>query len=151
ALAYPLVVMCMAFFTVLVLASYVLPQFKPLFEELDAELPLPTRMMLFFARFFTDLWYVTALFFLLFVAWVLFLKMHPKGRELWQRSSLKVPIFGGIIEYAILERFCSVLSTMLQAGVAVPDAIATTTEAVSNIVYREQLEIARQQMLEGSG
>jgi type IV pilus assembly protein PilC len=40
---------------------------------------------------------------------------------------------------------------MLQAGVAVPSAMETTTEAVSNIVYREQLDIARQQMLEGSG
>ena len=40
---------------------------------------------------------------------------------------------------------------MLQAGVAVPSAMQTTTEAVSNIVYREQLEIARQQMLEGAG
>ena len=60
ALAYPGVVMMMSFFTVLVLAGYVLPQFKPLFEELGAELPLPTRMMLFFARFFGDLWYITA-------------------------------------------------------------------------------------------
>ncbi len=41
ALAYPLVVMSMSMVTVLVLAGYVLPQFKPLFEELDAELPLP--------------------------------------------------------------------------------------------------------------
>ena len=40
---------------------------------------------------------------------------------------------------------------MLQAGVAIPSAMQTTTEAVSNIVYREQLDIARQQMLEGSG
>ena len=56
-----------------------------------------------------------------------------------------------IIEYSILERFCSVMSTMLQAGVAVPAAMETTIEAVSNVVYREQLEIARQQMLEGAG
>ena len=40
---------------------------------------------------------------------------------------------------------------MLQAGVAIPSAMQTTTEAVSNIVYREQLDIARQQMLEGAG
>ena len=51
----------------LVLAGYVLPQFKPLFEELDAELPLPTRMMLFVARFFSDLWYITAAFFLVLI------------------------------------------------------------------------------------
>ncbi len=60
ALSYPMVVMVMAFGTVLLLAGYVLPQFKPLFEELDADLPLPTRMMLFFSRFFTDLWFITA-------------------------------------------------------------------------------------------
>ncbi len=151
ALAYPLVVMVLALFTVMVLAGYVLPQFKPLFEELDAELPLPTRMMLFVARFFTDLWYVTAIFFLIFFATVAFLVMHPTGKELWQRMSLKIPIIGGIIEFAILERFCSVLHTMLKAGVAIPSAMETTIEAVSNVVYREQLDIARQQMLEGSG
>jgi type IV pilus assembly protein PilC len=151
ALAYPLVVMVLAMFTVMVLAGYVLPQFKPLFEELDAELPLPTRMMLFVARFFTDLWYITAIAFLLFIAMVLFLTVHPSGKEIWQRLSLKIPIIGGIIEYAILERFCSVLHTMLRAGVAIPSAMETTIEAVSNVVYREQLDIARQQMLEGSG
>lgn len=151
ALSYPLVVMVLSMFTVMVLAGYVLPQFKPLFEELDAELPLPTRMMLFVARFFGDLWYLTAIGILLTVGTLMFLSMHPTGREIWQRFSLKIPVVGGIIEYAILERFCSVLHTMLKAGVAVPAAMETTTEAVSNIVYREQLDIARQQMLEGSG
>ncbi len=151
ALAYPLVVMVLALFTVMILAGYVLPQFKPLFEELGAELPLPTRMMLFVARFFTDLWYITAIGFLLFFATVAFLTMHPTGKEVMQRMSLKIPIIGGIVEYAILERFCSVLHTMLKAGVAVPAAMQTTIEAVANIVYREQLDIARQQMLEGAG
>ncbi len=151
ALAYPMVVMVLALLTVMVLAGYVLPQFKPLFEELNAELPLPTRMMLFVSRFFTDLWYITAITFLLVFATLGFLTMHPTGKEMWQRLSLKIPIIGGIVEYAILERFCSVLHTMLKAGVAVPSAMATTIEAVSNIVYREQLDIARQQMLEGAG
>jgi type IV pilus assembly protein PilC len=151
ALAYPMVVMSMSLVTVVILAGYVLPQFKPLFEDLDAELPLPTRMMLFIARFFTDLWYITAIALLLFFAMVAFFAMHPTGKELWQRLSLKIPVIGGIIEYAILERFCAVLGTMLVAGVAVPSAMETTTEAVANIVYREQLDIARQQMLEGSG
>ena len=151
ALAYPVVVMVLALVTVMILAGYVLPQFKPLFEELDAELPLPTRMMLFVARFFTDLWYITAIGMLLFISVILFLTIHPTGKELWQRMSLKIPVIGGIIEYAILERFCSVLHTMLRAGVSVPTAMETTIEAVSNVVYREQLDIARQQMLEGSG
>lgn len=151
ALAYPLVVMSLAVVTVMILAGYVLPQFKPLFEELGADLPLSTRSMLFVSRFFTDLWYITAIGTLLFFAFVAFLAFHPTGKEIWQRASLKIPMLGGIIEFAILERFCAVLHTMLQAGVAVPAAMQTTTEAVANVVYREQLDIARQQMLEGSG
>ncbi len=151
ALAYPGVVMMMSFFTVLVLAGYVLPQFKPLFEELGAELPLPTRMMLFFARFFGDLWYITAAFFLVMIAINAFLFIHPTGKEMKDRLMLKIPVIKGIVEYALLERFCRILGTMLRSGVAIPSAMETTTEATANIVYREQLEIARQQMLEGSG
>ncbi len=151
ALSYPLVVMVMAFGTVLVLAGYVLPQFKPLFEELGAELPLPTRMMLFFSRFFTDLWFVTAGFFLAIIAGVLFLVKTERGRLIKDRLVLKIPIIKGIVDYAILERFCRILGAMVSAGVPLPDGLKTTTESTSNSVYKERLETARAQMLEGKG
>ena len=151
ALAYPGVVMIMAFVTVLILAGYVLPQFKPLFEELNADLPLPTRMMLFVSRFFTDLWYVTAIALLATAGAFFYLFTTPSGKDLKDRLVLKLPIISGIVEYAILERFCRILGTMLRAGVSVPGAMQTTTEATSNIVFKEQLEGARTQMLEGSG
>ncbi len=151
ALSYPMVVMVLAFITVLILAGYVLPQFKPLFEELDAELPLPTRMMLFVSRFFGDLWFITAACIILFVATFAFLFKHPTGRIWKDRLVLKLPIISGIVDYAILERFCRILAAMVKAGVPLPDGLKTTTEATSNIVYRERLEIARAQMLEGQG
>jgi type IV pilus assembly protein PilC len=151
ALSYPMVVMVMAFGTVLLLAGYVLPQFKPLFEELNAELPIPTRMMLFFSRFFTDLWFVTAAFFAVVFAAMTFLFKHPVGIIWKQRLVLKIPVIGGIVDYSILERFCRILGAMVKAGVPLPEGLKTTTEATSNIVYSERLEIAREQMLEGRG
>ncbi|MEM9041518.1 MAG: type II secretion system F family protein [Actinomycetota bacterium] len=151
ALSYPGVVMIMAFGTVLILAGYVLPQFKPLFEELGAELPLPTRMMLFFSRFFTDLWFITAAVFILFLGIGLFLFKHPTGKDWKDRLVLKIPIVGGIVDYAILERFCRILGAMVAAGVPLPEGLKTTTQATSNIHYRERLEAAREQMLEGRG
>jgi len=151
ALSYPLVVMAMAMVTVLILAGYVLPQFQPLFEELGAELPLPTRMMLFFSRFFTDLWWVTALILAALVASLVFLFKHPTGRLVKDRLVLKLPVINGIVEYAILERFCSILSTMLQAGVSMPAALQTTTDATANSVFQAQLDQARIEMLEGGG
>ena len=151
ALSYPMVVMVMAFITVLILAGSVLPQFEPLFEELDAELPLPTRLMLFFSRFFGDLWFVTAGFFALIVAVLVFLTKHPTGKVWKDRLVLKIPVISGIVDYAILERFCRILSAMVKAGVPLPDGLKTTTEATSNVVYKERLEVARAQMLEGRG
>jgi len=151
ALSYPMVVMVMAMVTVLILAGYVLPQFKPLFEELGADLPLATRLLLFFSRFFTDLWFITAGFFVLCTAIVLFMFKHPTGLVWKDRLMLRIPVIKGIVDYAILERFCRILSAMLSAGVPLPEGLKTTTDATSNVVYKERLEIARAQMLEGQG
>src|SRR4029079_10069763 len=77
ALSYPGVVMVMAFFTVAVLAGYVLPQFKPLFAELNADLPLPTRMLLFVADLFTVLWYIPTGFMIALGSVVVWLTKSP--------------------------------------------------------------------------
>ena len=81
----------------------------------------------------------------------MFMFKHPTGKLWKQRLVLKIPIIKGIVDYAILERFCRILSAMVKAGVPLPDGLKTTTEACSNIVYRERLEVAREQMLEGRG
>jgi len=151
ALSYPMIVMVMAFGTVLLLAGYVLPQFKPLFEELGAELPLPTRMMLFVSRFFTDLWFITAGFLMMLIAVFVFLTKTEKGRDIKDRMVLKMPVVSGIVDYAILERFCRILGALVKAGVPLPDGLKTTTEATGNRVYKERLEVARAAMLEGKG
>jgi type IV pilus assembly protein PilC len=48
----------------------------------------------------------------------------PDRQDLKDRLVLKIPVINGIVEYAILERFCSILSTMLQAGVSMPGGAA---------------------------
>ena len=57
ALIYPLVVSGMSVVTVLILSIYVLPKFKDFFASLDAELPLPTRMLMGFTGFLGDWWW----------------------------------------------------------------------------------------------
>ncbi|MCU1401200.1 MAG: gspF [Acidimicrobiales bacterium] len=151
ALSYPGVVMVMAFFTVCVLAGYVLPQFKPLFAELHADLPLPTRMLLFVADLFTVLWYIPTSVFLAFIAGVLWLTKTAKGRIARDKLVLKIPIISGIVEYSILERFCRILGAMIRAGVPLPEGLKTTTESTSNTVYKARLEEAQAIMLEGGG
>ncbi|MEI8238482.1 MAG: type II secretion system F family protein [Actinomycetota bacterium] len=151
ALSYPGVVMVLAVFTVAVLAGYVLPQFKPLFKELNANLPFATRALLFVADLFTVMWYIPFTFVAIMLGWNYFLFKTPRGRPIKDKLILKVPVVNGIIEYAILERFCRILGAMVKAGVPLPDAMKTTTESVNNSVFKERLIEAQAEMLEGGG
>jgi type IV pilus assembly protein PilC len=151
ALSYPGVVMVLAVFVVAVLAGYVLPQFKPLFEELNADLPFATRALLFVATLFSTLWYIPFSLFGAFTAWMAWLFKSEAGRAMKDRLVLKLPVISGIMEYSILERFCRILGAMVKAGVPLPDAMRTTTEATSNIVFRERLMEAQAEMMEGGG
>ena len=151
ALSYPGVVMVLAFFTVCVLAGYVLPQFKPLFKELNADLPFATRALLWVGDLFTVMWYIPATAVMIFVAWIMWMKKTAKGNVFKDKFLLKLPVISGIIEYSILERFCRILGAMVKAGVPLPDAMRTTTEATNNIVFRERLLEAQTEMMEGGG
>jgi type IV pilus assembly protein PilC len=150
-LSYPGVVMVLAVFTVAVLAGYVLPQFKPLFEELDADLPFMTRALLFVATLFSTMWYIPFTIGGLFTAFMLWMVKSESGRTFKDHLVLKIPVVRGIVEYAILERFCRILGAMVRAGVPLPDAMKTTTDATSNSVYRERLAEAQLEMMEGGG
>jgi type IV pilus assembly protein PilC len=151
ALTYPFIVVGLSLVTVAILAGYVLPQFKPLFEELDADLPLPTKMLLFVATLFTDLWFIPFGLFVAFAGFSGWLIFTEKGKLARDRLILKVPVLSGIVEYAILERFCRILSAMLKAGVPLPDGMRVTCEATTNTLYQDKLFLARAEMLEGAG
>ncbi len=151
ALSYPAVVMVMAVVTVIILAGYVLPKFQPLFTELNADLPLPTRMLLGVASLFSTYVYIPGTVIASTIAAVVWMIKSEKGRRVKDRLVLRLPVIKGIIEYAILERFCRILGTMVRAGVPLPDGMRTTTEATANSVYRERLTAAREEMMKGAG
>jgi type IV pilus assembly protein PilC len=81
----------------------------------------------------------------------MWMKKTEAGGIFRDKFVLKIPVIGGIVDYSILERFCRILGAMVKAGVPLPDAMRTTTEATNNIVYRERLLEAQQEMMEGAG
>jgi type IV pilus assembly protein PilC len=151
ALSYPGVVMVLSVFTVAALAGYVLPQFKPLFVEMHADLPFATRALLFVADIFTIYWYFPLTFFMAVIAFFMWMGRTEPGKEFRDKLVLRLPVLSGIVEYAILERFCRILGAMIRAGVPLPDAMRTTTEATNNRVFKARLIVAQEQILEGGG
>jgi len=151
ALIYPTAIAVMSVVTVLVLAIYVLPKFEQFFADLDAELPLPTRMLLGFSDFLGNWWWAVSGA-LGVLGLVLFLATRFSGGK-YARDAflLKVPVLGETIRFALVERFCRVLASMVSAGVNLPEALAVTTEALRNRVFIKRLSNVAEAMLEGEG
>jgi type IV pilus assembly protein PilC len=151
ALIYPGIVMVLAIVAVIVIAGFVLPQFKTFFASLDAKLPLPTRMLLGIANFFTNDWYVIVAVVVVIATTAILSAVTNRGREIRDTVLLRTPFLGDLITTAILERFCRILCTMVDAGVPIPDALQVTGDATGNRVFRRGLFNAREAMLRGEG
>jgi type IV pilus assembly protein PilC len=151
ALFYPTVVAFMSVGTVGVLAVYVLPKFKKFFESLHAKLPLPTRMLLSMTGFMQTSWPILLLGLIAVVCVLLFGPRTQVGRRIKDRLVLKIPIVGDLVRESILERFCRTLSSMVRAGVGLPEALEVAAEGSNNVVYKAGLTEVQSAMLEGEG
>jgi type IV pilus assembly protein PilC len=151
ALAYPCVVMVLALIVSTVLVTYVLPKFRTFFTALNAKLPLPTRILLGVAKWIGAWGLITAVIVVILSAVAFALSRTARGREIKDRTLLKLPVFGQLLHTAIIERFCRLLASMTMAGVALPEALAVTTAATNNSVFRKGLTEARAAMMRGEG
>jgi type IV pilus assembly protein PilC len=151
ALTYPAVIMVMSVITMLVMVLFVLPRFVDFFEDLDSELPLPTRMLLGFADFMGSwFWLIGIIVILLGLGYWLSGKTED-GLYYRHKVFLSLPLIGDIVQYSVVERFCRVIGAMMRAGVPLPDAMASATESANNKVFERGLLQAREEMIQGDG
>jgi type IV pilus assembly protein PilC len=151
ALVYPAVILVMAIGTVIVLSTFVLPRFKTFFQSFHATLPLPTRMLIGFTNFIAKDWYeiIGALVLLIVIPMVLV--RTRRGRRRKDKIVLRLPVVGQVIRFAIVERFCRLLSTMMEAGVPLPEAMGVLGDGTKNVVFQEGLQEVRGAMMRGEG
>jgi len=151
AMVYPGIVLVMSVVVVFVLAVFVLPRFVTFFNSLNAKLPLPTRLLLGMSAFVSKWWWALFLLLLVAVGGFIATLRAPKGRAFLDKMALRTPVLGDLIQAAVLERICRVLSSMVRAGVDLPRALTVTADSTNNAVYHDALEHIREQMMEGKG
>ncbi|HYP66912.1 MAG TPA: type II secretion system F family protein, partial [Thiobacillaceae bacterium] len=138
ALFYPAAVLVVAFVVTAVIMLFVIPAFKELFSSFGADLPAPTLLVMAISDFFVKWWW--AIFGILiggiialFRAW----KRSKRIQAFVDRSLLRLPIFGVVIEKATIARWTRTLSTMFAAGVPLVEALESVAGASGNYVYEE--------------
>ena len=156
ALTYPAAVLVVAFVVTLILLIFVIPSFEDLFKGFGADLPAFTRMVIDISQFVRDQgWYLGIMVGAAVYAFLYFKKRSRAMRHFLDRTALKTPIIGPILQKASIARYARTLSTMFAAGVPLVEALESVAGATGNIVYEQAVlqmkdEVATGQRLQQS-
>lgn len=144
ALRYPSFVVAAMAIAIVVVNIWVIPAFAQVFKGFNAELPFMTQLLINFSDFMVADWpyllagLVGAIF--AFRAWV----ATPMGRYLWDRTKLRVPIAGKIVEKATLARFSRSFALAVRSGVPVVQAMSVVAQTVDNVFIADKIEKMRE-------
>ncbi len=132
AIRYPMFVLIAIGVAITIINVFVIPTFARVFAKFDADLPLPTKILITTSRFTIDYWYLVVF---AVVATVFAFRRYIKttrGRYVWDKHKLKLPLIGKIIFGATLARFSRALAINMKAGVPWNAAMNILSETVDN-------------------
>lgn len=136
ALTYPIAVLVVAFVVTAILLIFVVPVFEDLFKSFGADLPSFTKFVISLSEWAQAWWWaVIAAVFAVIQIFSFFKKRSEKFRHFIDKTLLKLPIIGMIIELSAIARFSRTLATMSAAGVPLVEALESVAGACGNIIY----------------
>ncbi|MGZ5071225.1 MAG: type II secretion system F family protein [Methylobacter sp.] len=143
ALRYPSFVMAAMTVAIIVVNIFVIPAFAKVFENLGAQLPLMTRILLTSSNFVVHSWpyLLTGL-----IAGIFMLRSYiasDEGRFRWDSFKLKTPFAGSIIHKATLARFARSFALSIKSGVPIMSALTLVSQTVENRLISQKVEQMR--------
>jgi MSHA biogenesis protein MshG len=143
ALRYPTFVVLAMTAAMVVINIFVIPAFKKVFEGMNVELPLMTRILLGTSEFTVKFWPLLLLAaagaIFAFVSWT----KTKQGLYTWDRIKLNIPVAGKIIHKATMARFARSFSLSSRSGVPIVQALTVVSQTVDNAYLSARVEQMR--------
>jgi type IV pilus assembly protein PilC len=149
ALAYPIAVGIIAIGVVIFLLIGVVPTFVQMFADFHAELPAITKFVLKASEVMQVYWWLVVL--AIFGLYILFsvLKKQKQSKYYIDYMMLRMPIFGKLLQKAVLARMTRTLSSLFSSSVPILQALAIVENVVENEVIAKVLKQARDSLERG--
>jgi len=149
AVSYPLTLVIAVSGLVVLVFTFVVPQFAPIFEHAGVNLPLPTRVVVAVSHFMQGQWPVIVGGVVLLVGGVLTAKAFPAGRRLLDRLLLALPWIGALRAELAVAAIAHLLGLLYSAGVGLLKALDLTAGVVESPIYHEALLAVRDRVARG--
>ncbi len=142
AMIYPAFVIAAVIGVMVLMMVFVIPQLTGVLKEAGVDLPLPTRILISLSDFFSSNLLILIIGFLFLVAGFIFWIKTPKGKALWDKFLLKLPVFGDLFEEIYLVRFTRSLSTLIVGGIPISSGLKIVAKVVGSSVYKKTIQDA---------
>ena len=141
ALIYPIAILVLAVTISLALLIFIVPTFDDMFKSMGAELPALTSFMLILSRLVTSLGFLIIAPLASFICFYLFKTSYStkSGRLFFDKLILKLPLFGDLILKSELASMSDTLSTLINSGISIVEAIERCINSSNNEVIRTAL------------
>lgn len=151
ALIYPIILLSVSALSVIILLTFVVPQFQRLFADAGKALPLATQIVIAVGDGFRYYWWVGAILLVLLSAVVRRQLSQPESRARWDDRFLRLPLFGDLIAKVETARLSRTLGTLLGNGVSMLNALTIVRETLSNQVLAGALGEVAEHVKTGRG
>ncbi|MBQ2472913.1 type II secretion system F family protein [Lachnospira multipara] len=139
AMMYPIVLLIVMIGILVVMLTFVIPNFVTMFEDLNTSLPTSTKLIIGLSDLFRNYW----LLLVVLVAFLIFLykiyKASDGGRHKIDGLKLKLPIFGKLAVKTACASISRTLATLIQSGMPLISALDITAQTMPNIHYKDAL------------
>jgi len=151
AMMYPTVVTVVAILITIFLLIKVVPVFGDVYAGFGSKLPGPTQGLLNVSEFVQSyiLYIIPAVIGVVY-GWLAYIKTK-KGREFWDTTRIKLPIFGQIAHKICLARFTRTLASLIRSGVPILEVLGIVSNTVGNVVMEKAIRTAANDIERGEG
>ncbi len=151
AMTYPVIVTVAMILIGIGMLIFVIPKITTLFDQVKAELPFATKLLINVSNFIVNNGLLTLILFVVFIISLIVFIRSPKGKSIFHKALLIFPIIGPIIQKINLAKFARTISSLIKTDIPIVKTFEITAQTLGNVHYRKALLDASKQLKKGSG
>jgi len=150
AFIYPIIVVAVMLVVISIMLIFVIPKLTGIYEEIGAELPLPTRILIAASDFTRSFWWLVILLGISAIWGIKNFAKTQAGAPIMSKLVLALPIWGKIRKSLVLSQFTRTLGLLLGAGIPIITALKVVADILASPVFEEGIHVAIDKVERGS-
>ncbi|MBL7068359.1 MAG: type II secretion system F family protein [Candidatus Omnitrophica bacterium] len=143
ALIYPIILLCAGLVVILIIVTFVIPQFAEIYMKAGIRLPIPTLIVYNIGTAIRHYWYLFVLALLLISTGIKYYSRTKRGTLKFDRLKLKIPVIGPLNRKVAIARFSRTLATLVGSGVPILESLDITRGVIENEILARVIDNMR--------